>query len=143
MSERVTGYSLLGIGIIVMIFATIQIISVFTGKAEPIPLFQYEKTTEKESQGSSFNPTDILNQLQGGSGSELEGMGMPNVELIDPDVLNDILNLTVYYLIMQFLLGLGFKLASLGVQLIRPIHVHMKNRDFESKESPPNQTTST
>ena len=37
-----------------------------------------------------------------------------------------IFNLTVYYFIMQFVLGLGYKLASLGVQMVRPLKISVE-----------------
>ncbi len=130
MSEKTTGYVLLIIGILLMIFATSQIIMVFTGRATPIKIF---KTEESSTQGTgSFNPQELIKQFQDTNtqGSSLPTQ-MPNVQLIDTKALNDILNLTVYYLIMQFLLSLGYKLASLGIQLLRPIVVQMKNRTLE------------
>lgn len=139
MTERTTGYSLIIIGIIIMIFATIQIISVFTGRANPISFFQYE---EKSSSNSNLDVNSLLNQLQ--KSSEVSGLNIdstPNFQLFDPKLINQILNLAVYYLIMQFLLSLGFKFASLGVQLVRPIHVNMKNRLLESSKN--NNTTQT
>lgn len=141
MSEKTIGYSLLVIGIIIMIFATFQIIGAFTGRANPIAIFQYEKQTSRSSnQDSSID--SLLNQLQNGSvNTDLNLSQTPNIQLFDPLVINKILNLTVYYLIMQFLLGLGFKLSSLGVQLLRPIQVNMKNRTFDSTQN--NITTQT
>lgn len=130
MTERTTGYSLLILGIVIMIFATFQIISVFTGKANPIPLFQVEEVVDEKESSSSSNI--FLDQLQNFSGQNINIDQLPRMQIIDPAVLNRILNLTVYYLIMQFLLGLGYKLASLGTQLVRPIQVQMKNRTFES-----------
>lgn len=129
MSEKTSGYILLIIGIITMIFATSQIILVFTGRAKPIKLFNYE--TESSESAGSFNPQDLLKQFQNQTEQSSIPSAMPNVQLIDPKALNDILNLTVYYLIMQFLLSLGFKFASLGIQLLRPIIVQMKNRTLD------------
>ena len=62
MSEKTTGYSLLIIGILLMIFSASQILLVFTGKAKPISLFQYETTTTETT--DAFNPQDLLKQFQ-------------------------------------------------------------------------------
>lgn len=129
MNERITGYSLLFVGILIMIFATSQIILVFTGKANPIPLFQMDETSTKSDSDNSF-----IQQLQNTAGINRQQTSLPSVQLINPELLNRMLNLTVYYLIMQFLLGLGYKFASLGTQLIRPIQVKMKNRILEQVE---------
>ena len=135
MSEKTTGYTLLITGILIMIFATIQIITVITGKATPIEFFS-NKTDITNNSSNSLNPEDLLKQIQGGGNNSEFNVGqMPNVQLIDPKMLNDILNLTLYYFIMQFLLSLGFKLASLGTQLLRPIQVDMKNRTFQTAKN--------
>ncbi len=132
MTEKTTGYILLVIGIIVMIFATIQIILVFTGKANPIDIFQYEKTSSSTS-SADLDINTLLMQMQSGTGQSSNLL--PSLPFLDPEVINKSLNLLVYYLIMQFLLGLGFKFASLGVQLIRPINVVLKNRKLEQDEN--------
>lgn len=136
MTERTTGYILLVIGIIIMVFATFQIIFVFTGKTNGVALFQYEKSEQESNANLDIN--SLLSQVQNSGGQGMSLDQMPSMQLIDPETLNKVLNLTVYYLIMQFLLGLGFKLASLGVQLLRPIQVQMKNKTLES-----NVTTNT
>lgn len=135
MSEKITGYSLLSTGLIIMIFATIQIIFVFTGKAKPIELFQYEE--QKQTVSSELDLNSLLSQLQAGQTSNAGSL--PSLPFLDPDTINKSLNLIVYYLIMQFLLGLGYKLASLGTQLIRPINVILKNRTLEEDKQTPIQ----
>lgn len=122
MTERTVGYILLVAGILVMIYSTWQIINVFTGKAEPIQVVKYEAPEQSSS------TSDLLNQLQGGRGGNVE---LPMPQLFDPDALNEIINLSIYYFIMQFLLGLGFKFSSLGVSMLRPIVVQVKNKQLE------------
>jgi hypothetical protein len=63
MSERITGYILLISGILIMIFAFFQIILVFTGKAQPLPLFS-QKTVNAES--VIPNTSSLLSALQNG-----------------------------------------------------------------------------
>lgn len=120
MTERTTGYILLVVGILVMIYSTWQIINVFTGKAKPIQVVNYEAPEQ------SVNTNDILGQLQRGNSGSL-----PMPQLFDPDALNEIINLSIYYFIMQFLLGLGYKFSSLGVSMLRPIVVQVKNKQLE------------
>ncbi|HRN70405.1 MAG TPA: hypothetical protein PLS49_04410 [Candidatus Woesebacteria bacterium] len=135
MTEKITGYSLLATGIIIMLFATIQIILVFTGKAKPIELFQYEKPQQTLS--SELDLNSLLTQLQAGQTNNAGSL--PSLPFLDSETINRSLNLIVYYLIMQFLLGLGYKFASLGTQLIRPINVILKNRTLEEEKTPPVQ----
>ena len=103
--ERIVGYVLLALGIVVMVFAAIQIVMVFTNKANPIEFF-----TSDDAGGSS----------------------LPIPQLVDPELLNNVLNMVVYFLIMNFLLGLGFKIANLGVQLVRPIKIEVRNNQVAS-----------
>ncbi len=131
MTEKTTGYILLIIGIIIMIFATIQIILVFTGKANPIDIFQYEKSSTTSSADLDLNT--LLMQMQ--SGSAQSSNSLPSLPFLDPEVINKSLNLLVYYLIMQFLLGLGYKFASLGIQLIRPLNITLKNRTLTQENN--------
>ena len=139
MNEKRTGYIMLGIGILIMIFASIQIVLVFTGKAVPMPLF------EASQENSGFDLDGLLKQIQQTSPYQVPTAGTapqttPTVSLMDTNSINKALNLMVYYFIMQILLGLGYKLASLGVQLIRPIEVVMKNRSFNTEEKPKTPT---
>lgn len=129
MAEKTTGYILLTIGLLLMTFATIQIVLVFTGRAKPMEIFNYDSTADPTN---SFDPQALMQQFQNPDGqTSTIPSSFPNVQLIDPKALNDILNLAVYFVIMQFLLSMGFKLASLGIQLLRPIVVQMKNRTLE------------
>ena len=123
MSERITGYILLIAGILTMIFSFFQIIQVLTGNAKPLRIFsQNTINTEKVLPDTST----FLDQLQLGT-SELK---LPEMQIIDPEVVNSFLNMLFYYLIMQFLLSFGYKIATLGTQMLRPIHVTMKNREL-------------
>lgn len=119
MTERKTGYILLIAGIIVMIYSAIQIIAVFTGKAKPIQVVNYKMPTATSSPTS-----DVMQQFQGAS--------LPTNQLFDQKGLNEIINMSIYYFIMQFLMGLGYKFSSLGVSMLRPIVVKVKNKKLES-----------
>ena len=116
-AEKIIGYSMLGVGILLMIFASFQIILTFTGKARPIKIFE---SAPKENLQNDTNNLDMSNPDK-----LLE-------QIIDPSVINQMLNLMVYYFIMQFLLGLGYKLASLGVQMIRPLKISIDKNQLTS-----------
>ncbi|MDA1316700.1 MAG: hypothetical protein O3B87_01595 [bacterium] len=126
-SERIVGYILLGLGILVMIYAAIQIIMVFTNKAEPLEFF-----TSKPIVQEATNSEELSDLIQENPFAALSSSGasLPTPQLIDPQMLNGVLNMSVYFLIMHFLLGLGFKIANLGVQLVRPIRVEVKNNQL-------------
>lgn len=147
MTEKYVGYSLLATGILLMIFAVIQIIFVFTGRAEPAQVFEYNQPAPKIQEQDSSNQEALLRQLESGDLSSLLGSvgdgndlssllgssGMGNNLSgfgIDMASINRMLNLTVYYFIMQFILSLGFKLSSLGVQMVRPLEVQVKRNNI-------------
>ncbi|QQS44469.1 hypothetical protein IPM65_02635 [Candidatus Roizmanbacteria bacterium] len=134
MSERIIGYTLLGIGIIMIIITTFQIFSVFTGKATPIQVFKVEKTSAKTQPST----TDLLEKLQQGDISALLDSGsgsIPGLEVISPEAIYKMLNITVYYFLMMFLLNVGYKIASLGIQMVRPVKVEVINNKLASMMS--------
>lgn len=102
MSEKVIGYSLLVVGIIIIVFAAVNILAVFTGQAQPVQLF-------------NFSPMAIA-----------LAPGMKPVELFSARDLNQTANITAQLFFMGFIASIGQKLASLGVQLVRPIVVKFK-----------------
>ncbi len=102
MSEKVIGYSLLTVGVIIIVFAVMNVFMVFTGKAVPVQLFNFESVSVALVPGSK--PVDLFSARD----------------------LNQMSNLGAQLLLMGFLAGAGQKLANLGVNLIRPIVVKAK-----------------
>ncbi len=124
MDNKITGYILLVVGILTIVLSTFSVYSVFTGKKEAIQVFNYS--------GISMNLSDMV-----GTQMPVEQMGqMENIkssaqsELIKPELINGPLNLTIHLFLMSFLVNVGYKVSSLGTQLLRPIKVKLK----ESKE---------
>lgn len=124
MNERVTGYTLLGIGVVLILFSIISVFLVFTGNTKPAKLFN--------SAGITFD----LSSLVGGNLQALKNVGSPNqpaakkpAEIIPADLINDSTNIFVHLLLMGFIASGGFKLASLGVSLIRPVVIKLKAKD--------------
>jgi len=105
MSEKITGYILLILGLLVIGASAFNIYQVFTKQAQSIQLFSGE-----------------------GIKVEIPGLNAPS-ELIPADQLNEISNLTAHYLLMSFLVSIGFKVSSLGIQLLRPIEVKLNAKN--------------
>jgi hypothetical protein len=137
MSEKISGYSLLFLGIGIMFFCAINIFMVFTNKTEPFSYFNIS------SNGSQENPLDIGNlmkQIQGGNQDTLNtSITFPKTELIPSESLNQMLNLSAQFFLMTFILGFGYKLANLGVQLVRPVKVNLKSAPEIPPVIPPSQ----
>ncbi|MBI4096356.1 MAG: hypothetical protein HY425_01430 [Candidatus Levybacteria bacterium] len=121
MNEKITGYLLLLLGLGIMIFCVVNIVMVFTDKAEPFPVFNIQS-------GSSTNTPDLNNlvaQLQKNNPNAFQ-LQLPKIDILPPESLNQMLNLSTQFFLMTFILGFGYKIASLGVQLIRPINIKLK-----------------
>ncbi len=104
MTEKITGYLLLLGGLVIIFFSAFNIYQVFTKQIQAIQLFSGE-----------------------GIKVEIPGLKAPS-ELIPADQLNEISNLTAHYLLMSFLVSIGFKVSSLGIQLLRPIDVKLATK---------------
>jgi hypothetical protein len=87
-----------------MAISVFSIYQVFTKQSQPVQLFSGE-----------------------GIKVEIPGSQTPS-ELISADYLNYTSNPTVHYLLMSFLVSVGFKVSTLGVQLLRPIEVKVQAR---------------
>lgn len=126
MSERVTGYTLLFIGILIMIIALVNIFMVFTGRMKPIRVIRLDQSTST----SSFDITQLFPNLPEDQKSQLQQLGgiNPTAGLFPPELMNDLVNLTTHFFLMTFLMGFGQKLASLGVNLVRPIKVTLRSQ---------------
>lgn len=129
MNDKVSGYALLLGGIAIMVFSVIHMLLVFTNNLQPFTVF----TIPKKS--SSFSSENILQQLQSGNISELQ---LPQVEVIPSEVISKSLNMTTHFFLMTFIAGVGHKLASLGVLLLKPIQVKVKSDSPDVKTTGPN-----
>lgn len=136
-TEKIVGYTLLGVGILLMIISSIQIVFIFTGKIMPIQIVKSQPQKSNQNSIKNIDKTnydELLQQAQQdpfsliGSGKDSGISG-----IIDPAVINQMLNLIIYYFIMQFVLGFGYKLASLGVQMVRPLKVSVEQNRILNK----------
>ena len=105
--EKILGYVLLAIGVIVIFFSIYQMLIVFTGGSPPPKLFNFSDIYAPVAQGQSM----LL--MSGQELSKLVAMGF-------------------WYMLMFFIMYAGGKIASLGVNLIREIRVEIKARSPES-----------
>ncbi len=121
MSEKVTGYILLIVGILVMIFAVIQVFLVFTNKIKPMDVFHLSS--------SDINSVVDQSKLIPQTGSDNQVITQPKINLIPPQVLNDALNFSTHFFLMSFLLGFGYRISSLGVMFLRPVIVKLKTKE--------------
>ncbi len=128
MNEKVIGYSLLVFGIGIMVFCVVNVFMVFTNRAKPFQVFNIPSNNSSGNSATSLNIDDFVRSLQSDDATNLNrSLPQPKIDILPPEVLNQSLNLTTHFFLMSFLLGFGYKLASLGVQLVRPINVKLRS----------------
>lgn len=139
MSEKVSGYSLIVLGLGIMFYSAFQIVLVFTNHANPLPIFNISSSVSDTKSASSSaseldlnsllaNPQDLKSLSALSSSGQLS---MPKMDLIPPKALNQVLNMTTYFFLMTFMLGFGYKIAMLGINLVRPIVVKLRAKEVE------------
>ena len=99
-NEKIVGYALLILGVILLLFSIVEMITVYYGYAPPPKL---------------FNLQDI--SLPGDNGS--------NISLIQGAQASQLPNLFFWFLLMGFVLLAGGKIASLGISMIKDIKVEI------------------
>jgi hypothetical protein len=124
MSEKISGYLLLGLGLGLMLFSIFSVYMVFTGQSKPVDLFHLNS--------SSFNFSALTSALS-------SQYTLPNqksatttatpTEILPMAAINDMSNLSIHYFLFAFLAGVGYKIASLGIQLLRPIQIKLKSTE--------------
>ena len=107
-TEKIFGYVLFAIGLVCILFAFNSMRNVFSGLVLPPEIFQMKSLSFSASFGPD-NPATMVN--------------MP----LDPEI-RKITNMFIYYLFMFFVVLVGGKVSSLGIQLIKEIKVVMKDR---------------
>lgn len=112
MHEKTTGYLLLALGILVIIISAIVIFLIFTGRMEPVGVFSINAPT--------INTNDLLPQAAARISEGKE------IELIPTETFNKTLNMVVQFFLMSFMLNVGYKISSLGVQMLRQVKVEVK-----------------
>lgn len=127
MTEKIIGYVLLIIGVVIIIFSAISVWGVFTKKTQPVQLFNFE--------GISLDVGGIVQQnLSQSLPPEAAGLlkqqaSSQPTEIIPPDLINDSSNIFAHLILMGFIASIGFKIASLGVMLVRPVVVKLKAKE--------------
>ncbi len=123
--EKITGYLLLIVGVAIILGGAFNIYQIFTGQTTPVQIFHFPSVSIDLS-------SSLLSSLPAQMRTTVPAM--PPTEIISGTMLSATANLVGHLLLMGFMLNVGYKLASLGVQLIRPIVVQGKTKE-ESKLS--------
>lgn len=130
MAEKITGYLLLLIGITIIVLSGYSVYSVFTKQSQPVKLFNFNGISINVGQIVMGNlPADVAQFAP-------KNQSPQTTEIISPQMLNDSSNIFAHYILMGFIASLGFKLASLGVMLIRPIVVKLRTQPTDLTQPP-------
>ncbi|SRR3990167_7239894 len=106
MSEKIIGYVLLVVGVLTILFSGINVYLVFKKQIQPIQFFSGDELQLPQSNNSD----------------------MPQLQIISPSMIADSSNLLLHFMLMGFFVSIGFRIGSLGVMLLRPIEVRVKEK---------------
>lgn len=98
-TKKIFGYFLVCIGLIAIVFALYSVYNVFMNAVNPPEIFQLNNLTFSVDTGQDRVPLEITAPL-------------------DPQV-RKIVNMSLYYVLMLFILSVGSKISMLGAQFIR------------------------
>jgi len=121
MTEKVLGYLLIGAGLIAIVYAVLNLFSVFYGKSKPVAIFNFSGISLDTSQLVPQNLTPETSEF-----FQEQPSGSQQTEIISADVLNQSSNIFAHLLLVGFLASAGQKIASIGTMLVRPINVKLK-----------------
>lgn len=107
-TEKIIGYALLTLGVILLLFSIVEMVNVYTGNASPPNLLSL---------------SDISIPL---------GQDGSNVSLIHGAQVSQVANLFFWFILMGFLMFAGGKIASLGVNMLKDIKVEIRESRTES-----------
>lgn len=119
MSEKAVGYLLLATGVGMMCISTFLVFQVFTGRGQPFPVFHVSSMAVDFNQIiGGLLPQEVVSQAAKRPAQK--------TEILPADTMNQLFNLLTTLMLYGFLINVGAKLASLGVQLVRPINVTLR-----------------
>lgn len=118
MSEKLVGWLLTLLGLLVIVAAGINAYTTFTGNSAHITPFSFNDIY--------ISPT----QLFKGDTSQLNTEPIP---LVESEMINKPLNLTAHIILLGFLASIGTRIAMIGVQLVRTIKVDLKQSSVLGK----------
>lgn len=135
MSEKVVGYLLLFLGLGVILLAGFNVWQIFTKKIKPVQIFNFSGISINSGQTTTMAggiDTTGLTAEEVGLLQEMikqETAKTPlKMEVIPGDTLNQTTNLFAHVILMGFVASIGYKIAGLGVLMLRPIVVKLKEQ---------------
>ncbi|RLE65372.1 MAG: hypothetical protein DRJ38_03845 [Thermoprotei archaeon] len=100
---KTLGYTLLTMGLVLIFYALASVLLVFMGVSKPPQLIVLN---------------DIKINLPMGS----------SLTLLESDVLTSLMNLSLWYILMFFVLAAGEKIASIGIKILKELSIKIENQ---------------
>src|SRR3989338_2789375 len=121
-ADKLIGYALLTVGLLMIVIPVIMAISVLTGRSKPTQVLSVEPPSiQFPSLDSSIKIPDQLKEqgfLLGQGGTQGASQ-----KIIPDEVFNFYINASVFYLLMMFIASAGSKIAIIGTHLIKEMKV--------------------
>lgn len=130
MDSKTTGYVFLTTGVFIMVFTVVLVILAFTNIIHPTYFSVSPKSTPSPTSNIDLNSLSATGQ------PNLSAL-LPSLNIIPPGVLDNALNLSAHFLLMSFIGGFGYKLAMIGVNLIRPIVIKTGGKIIPAENTSP------
>ena len=127
MTNKILGYALIVLGSAIMFFSLFNVYLIFSNRTEPVEIFSLPSISLDLS-----NFLDAEGQTKLNESTAKDGF---KTDIVTSEVLNQPLNFFAHMVILSFVLNVGYKLGSLGVQFVRPIKVNLKEEN-ESENNP-------
>lgn len=124
--EKIAGYVLLVVGVVIILGGALSVYQIFVGHATPVQIFHFPSV-------SIDLTSSLLATLPAQARSAAPAMAP--TEIMSGETISATANLVGHLLLMGFMLNVGYKLASLGVQLLRPIVVQAKTVEKDSQKT--------
>lgn len=131
-NEKILGYLLLFIGLIIIIASTTYAVFILTGKTKPakvydvkapeIPIPSASQALDLSSLQNSGIPQQVLDSLKPAKQNQ-----PTSIKILPDEVFSDLINMFIAYILVMILASAGSKFATIGIQLIKEIKVQIKN----------------
>jgi hypothetical protein len=116
MAEKIIGYFVLSLGILIILFSAFNGLQLITKQSQPVQFFSV-------STSGSEIPLNLAGaQVNINTSSLFSSLGLSS------ETINFSFNLAIHLIILGFIAKMGFHLSSIGTQLVRPIVVDIKTK---------------
>jgi hypothetical protein len=116
MAEKIIGYFVLSLGILIILFSAFNGLQLITRQAQPVQFITLPTS------GSDLPLNLAGTQVNINPSSLFASLGLSS------ETINFTLNLALHLIILGFIAKMGFHLSSIGTQLVRPIVVDIKSK---------------